>query len=1105
MAEANSDLAGLAQLHRVDDMDQVRALWRRGMATLAAVASEYQPVPLEGFSPSALLAGARIALNSGLFDDLDWLSPAAAAAAMFELAAALPRSDERRELGRRVLTALHQGDAETFITLATSLALGTSRGLSGPHIRARVALSMYMPLGLGTQADALALALISRRDSEREWLVEPSTGSLPSRRLAARLLERAAREAARRAADGDHSGVHVFGKPSVSTAFHRLLADRESLVWRHVAAARGLLSSAMPAYMSIIERNLAAELTPTEWRRAAASLTARIAVEPEETMTRCSQLLFSELVDRDPGVISSMILGLPCAAEAEPFAAEELLDLLIGVGDIFAVEALVDLRRERIGDEFGDAAAVRARALLAEDEVTGDDGREALKQALHDELAPRDPRGSELHVDIHDRLVAALRAFAQGGVQAAQAATEGALEAASQAVMRLEHAVGDTAEGRKQAFRALRELDRGLLETNTLSDLLTLRAAGGESVAPLERIRARMIHWLLGYETEPVLVDEIEHETWRLRRLRTLLHLLDADDALGSSDNGLRERRLRAMSVLLFRVSEDVPSPLRRTVCAALARVCDAVVREEICELSDVFIAATVNVTSDEDLAILGEASMEPVLKQLMREYVDLVRAVDMAHLDFADPDIGTCLDALRQVADSVPTAESPRIEALRSALHRFERALTSVHAAGSLSALADDTSRIGNLESSTEWLAQLVAGASRRLERGQSVEPPRSGAALRALDTAVERASRGENKRLALAVADAVKVLRRELPAALAEVAALVLWRIPGLPAATSERDAGDHTAAPVDDQRRRVPWLPPGRVLGGFYILRTIGKGAVGSVFVARRVEERHDESAEIFALKVPEYHGAAAHTLSEAEFHQLFREEARALLMLPEHPNLARFVTFDVGARPKPILVMELVQGPTLERVLDRDEVSVAAAMAILDGVAAGLEAMHRVGVAHLDVKPSNIILRDSQAGETTPVLVDFGLAGRKLRPGCATVHYGAPEVWSTKPRPDLEPMPTDVYAFSCLAFELLTNEILFDGDTAVSVVSSHLAHDGKPEALTQMAADSRLAGLAEVLGLGLGAQPGDRAPIGKLRARLAALSPALSAMSWPLELG
>src|SRR5690606_23115144 len=130
--------------------------------------------------------------------------------------------------------------------------------------------------------------------------------------------------------------------------------------------------------------------------------------------------------------------------------------------------------------------------------------------------------------------------------------------------------------------------------------------------------------------------------------------------------------------------------------------------------------------------------------------------------------------------------------------------------------------------------------------------------------------------------------------------------------------------------------PWLPPSRTLGGFYVLRTLGTGAVGSVFVARRVEEKKDEDAPRFALKVPEYTGAAARTLSEEEFMCLFREEAGALLSIPNHPNLATLVTFDAGARPKPILVMELVEGPTLERVVETGSLDVARTFALLDGI-------------------------------------------------------------------------------------------------------------------------------------------------------------------------
>src|SRR6185369_9448671 len=90
------------------------------------------------------------------------------------------------------------------------------------------------------------------------------------------------------------------------------------------------------------------------------------------------------------------------------------------------------------------------------------------------------------------------------------------------------------------------------------------------------------------------------------------------------------------------------------------------------------------------------------------------------------------------------------------------------------------------------------------------------------------------------------------------------------------------------------RLPaWLPSRRTLGGFYVQRQLGDGAAGTVFVVTRVEERHDPAAERFALKVPHYDATAARSLTEAAFLKMFREEAGALLSLPEHENLARFV--------------------------------------------------------------------------------------------------------------------------------------------------------------------------------------------------------------------
>src|SRR5262249_34054693 len=156
------------------------------------------------------------------------------------------------------------------------------------------------------------------------------------------------------------------------------------------------------------------------------------------------------------------------------------------------------------------------------------------------------------------------------------------------------------------------------------------------------------------------------------------------------------------------------------------------------------------------------------------------------------------------------------------------------------------------------------------------------------------------------------------------------------------------------------------------GFYVLSTLGLGGTATVFVVARAEHR-DEGAERFALKVPIYDAAAARTISEAEYLKLFREEAGALLSLPEHPNICRFIAFDAAARPKPLLVMELVAGTSGDALIAAGTLTTTRALAILDGVLAGLGAMHAAGIGHLDLKPSNIVLRDD--GE--PVLVDFGL--------------------------------------------------------------------------------------------------------------------------------
>ena len=280
-------LAGLAQIHTRDSLDDRRSLWRQGMASLAAAAADQQPTPLEGMATDQFWP-VCVARFLPVWSTICRFSPG-------------PWRRRRcsnwrvpcRKVPRSANSAvacwfrLHEGDAATFVTLATALALSSPRALGGAQIRARVALSLRLPLATGAHVDGLALALVSRPELERGWLTAHSMGALPARRLAARLLERAAREAARRAKEGDDSGVRVFERPCRCARPGPGLSPTASRwcggTWRSRA---GLLAVAAPMRAAEIERDLSPRLGPSEWRRAATSLAATVVARPEHGVAR---------------------------------------------------------------------------------------------------------------------------------------------------------------------------------------------------------------------------------------------------------------------------------------------------------------------------------------------------------------------------------------------------------------------------------------------------------------------------------------------------------------------------------------------------------------------------------------------------------------------------------------------------------------------------------------------------------------------------------------------------------------------------------------------------------------------------------------------------
>ena len=1100
MATGRAYVAALADLAAVADLDERRRIWRQGMAALAAAVADRRDAPLEGLDPQALLGGLRVAMTDGLLTDMDFLAPAASASAIFALAGGLPPGPERRELGRRVLEQLETGDAETFVALATALALASRRPLPGTLKRARVAAALSSPLTAGTAPDALALALLAGPELQRSWLDEPSIGSLPSRRLAARVLERAAREAVRRQRRGDDGGIATLGRISVREVWRRLLGDRESLVWRHVAIARGLLAGADRELAEEIDREVSPAASPSAWRRGAASLAARIEVEPR-SVARCIAFLDGELPSRDPGVARGLLIGLAGVFAIEPDVADDLARRAVDRAGLEAVEALVELRHDlgAVGPSAGDAAAAwlaRARAARRGDD--GDDGHTALLAALASELTTG---AAAVGGSLAAHAAAARAALRGGRIGEAVRAAHDAADAVAEAVDYLERCDDGDPLDRRHAFRILRELDHDLLSNGTVIGLLSRGddvRAGKSGAARIAALQARLEAALLARESA-VQVGAVAHRTLRLARLRVLVRAVDADTPADDA-GGVRERRVAVIRALLPRARLDA-SPLRRAVWAALTRAFDAMLRDEQIELSDLVAGWTTAMDPDDDFTVAREATMVPEVHDALEAYADAMAATASA----ADPDDrAACVAAIAAVQPllaALGAVSSVRTDALRGSLGELVRALDAiVRARGQRDVPA---AALDHLESSVAVLADLVIGARRRL--GLAVAPATSPAALHALTLSIERVRRGGQANVAAdATVAAVAATDDQIPL-VGRLLGVALARLAQLPADAPARDTTgafpvpEEPAEPADAEEQSLPrWLPASRSLGGFYVMRPLGKGAGGSVFVACRLEERHEPGAETVALKVPDYDGGAARNLSIDEFEQLFREEAGALLSLPAHPNIARFVTFDAGARPKPILVMEYVRGQTLEQLLDLGELDARAALRVIDGIAGGLEAMHQARVAHLDLKPANVILRDETEG-ATPVLVDFGLAGRRLRPGCGSPHYGAPEVWTGA---GAEPYAADVYALACLVYEILTHETLVVGESVSEVVATHLGGGAEARVRARLGRDRRTAPLAELLGAALHRHSEQRPTAARLRAGLAAIRPELGRLSWPV---
>ncbi len=230
----------------------------------------------------------------------------------------------------------------------------------------------------------------------------------------------------------------------------------------------------------------------------------------------------------------------------------------------------------------------------------------------------------------------------------------------------------------------------------------------------------------------------------------------------------------------------------------------------------------------------------------------------------------------------------------------------------------------------------------------------------------------------------------------------------------------------------------LPPGTSLGPYRVLAPLGAGGMGEVCRAR-----DDRLGRDVAIKV-----LTAEFAADSDRLRRFEQEARAASAL-NHPNV--LTVFDVGTHEGvPYIVTELLEGETLRERLCRERLPWRKAVEIAAAIADGLAAAHDKGIVHRDLKPENIFLtRDGRVK-----ILDFGLArlapasvgespaiaATETLPGTVlgTVGYMAPEQVRGEPAD----ARSDIFAFGCLLYEMLTGKQAFQRDTAAETMTAIL---------------------------------------------------------------
>ncbi len=231
-------------------------------------------------------------------------------------------------------------------------------------------------------------------------------------------------------------------------------------------------------------------------------------------------------------------------------------------------------------------------------------------------------------------------------------------------------------------------------------------------------------------------------------------------------------------------------------------------------------------------------------------------------------------------------------------------------------------------------------------------------------------------------------------------------------------------------------------GRQFGAYQIVREIGRGGLGAVYLAARSDDEYRKEVAIKLVR---------RGLDTEDILRRFRNERQILAQL-DHPNIARLIDGGTTEDGLPYFVMEYVNGEPIGAYCDANGLTIAERLNLFRKVCAGVTYAHQNLVIHRDLKPSNILV----ASDGAPKLLDFGIAKlltaenelfTQTLPALRvmTAEYASPE----QIKGDKITTASDVYSLGVLLYELLTDQRPYRLKTRTAEEIARAVTDQEPE--------------------------------------------------------